>query len=193
MVNLLWLGMILSGVITAAFTGRIDQVSQAIFEGTTTSVQIIISLIGPMALWMGLMNIASESGLIERLGRLIQPMIRFIFPDIPKDHPAAASIMMNLTANLLGLGNSATPLGIKAMQDLHDLNKDSERATYPMCTLLALNTSSLTLVPATIISLRVASGSGSPSLILLSTLFATSFSTLTALICDRTFRLFSQE
>ena len=193
MVNLLWLGMILSGVITAAFTGRIDHVSQAIFGGTTTSVQIIISLIGPMALWMGLMNIASESGLIDRLGRLIQPMIRLIFPDLPKDHPAAASIMMNLTANLLGLGNSATPLGIKAMQDLHALNKDSERATYPMCTLLALNTSSLTLVPATIISLRVASGSSNPSLIMISTLFATSISTLTALICDRTFQLFAQE
>ncbi|MDI3547634.1 MAG: spore maturation protein [Halanaerobiales bacterium] len=192
MINLLWLGLIFTGIIVAAFTGQMDKVSEAIFQGTSDSVQILLKLIGPMALWLGLMNIAQKSGLTELIGKLIKPVFRLIFPDIPEDHPAAGAIIMNMSANMLGLGNSATPLGIKAMQELQDLNSESERASFAMCTLLALNTSSITLIPATIISLRAVTGSTNPAAILVSTLMATIFSTITALLLDKIFRLFSR-
>jgi spore maturation protein A len=192
MINLLWLILIASGIVVGALTGRMDQVSEAIFQGATDSIQILLKLIGPMALWLGLMNIARESGLTEQIGRIIKPLLRFLFPDLPDGHPATGAIIMNLSANMLGLGNSATPLGIKAMQELQSLNSNNQRASFAMCTLLALNTSSITLIPATIISLRVATGSSKPTVILISTIAATSFSTLTAVILDRVFRIFSR-
>lgn len=193
MVNLLWLALIIVGITTAMINGKMDEVSQSIFAGAVDTVEILIKLIGPMALWLGLMNIARESGLTDLLAKIIKPLLNFIFPEIPDNHPASGSILLNLTANMLGLGNSATPLGIKAMQDLQDLNNKKNSASISMCTLLALNTSSVTLVPATIISLRAAAGSSKPALILITTFFATSASTVTALILDKIFRYFTGE
>lgn len=191
MINIVWLILIISGFIVAILTGNVDQLSEAIFQATTDSVQISIKLLGPMALWLGIMNIAKKAGLTELLARIITPFFRFFFPDIPDNNPAKGAILFNLSANILGLGNSATPMGIKAMQELQKINPDQNKASPAMCTLLAINTSSLTLVPATIISLRAATGSSSPAIITISTIFATSVSTITALLLDRTFRLFT--
>ncbi len=190
MINILWFLLIIIGFIVAAFNGRMDQMSPAIFQAVTDSVDLMIKLLGPMALWLGLMNIAKESKLTDLIARLLRPFIRFIFPDIPKDHPAAAAIILNLTANLLGLGNSATPLGIEAMHELQKINNNSTKASKAMCTLLALNTSSITIIPAMIISLRVANSSNYPAIIITSTIFATAVSTITALILDKFFRVF---
>jgi spore maturation protein A len=192
MINLLWLFLITTGILVAAFNGQMDKVSQGIFQGAAQSVELIINLLGPMAIWLGLMKVARESGLIKRISRFIRPIFRFIFPEIPDGHPASGAIILNLTANILGLGNSATPLGIQAMKELQKLNKNPVKASFAMCTLLALNTSSITVIPATIISLRAASGSDYPAIILVSTLFATTVSTITALLLDKFFRLFSQ-
>ncbi len=190
MINILWFLLIIIGFIVAAINGNMDQISPAIFQAVTDSVDLMIKLLGPMALWLGLMNIAKESNLTELIAKLLRPLIKLIFPDIPRNHPAVAAIILNLTANILGLGNSATPLGIKAMNELQKLNNDSDKASNAMCTLLALNTSSITIIPAMIISLRAANGSNYPAIIITSTIFATTISTITALILDKFFRIF---
>lgn len=190
MINILWFLLIIIGFIVAALNGRMDQISPAIFQAVTDSVDLMIKLLGPIALWLGLMNIAKESKLTELISKLLRPIIKFIFPEIPRDHPAAAAIILNLTANILGLGNSATPLGIKAMHELQKINNNSTKASKAMCTLLALNTSSITIIPAMIISLRAANGSNYPAIIITSTIFATTVSTITALILDKFFRAF---
>ena len=191
MINIIWLVLIVIGILTAMLTGNMDKVSEAIFNGIEDTVNISIKLIGPLALWSGIMKIARDAKLTELLSKLMKPIFSKLFPEIPDNHPASGSILLNLSANILGLGNSATPLGIMAMKDLQDLNNNSISASPAMCTLLALNTSSLTLIPATIISLRAAHNSQVPSIIILTTIFATTVSTVTALIFDRTFRIFS--
>ncbi len=193
MINIVWLILIISGFIAAVWTGKINEISEAIFTGATDSVQISIKLMGPMALWLGIMNVAKKAGLTKLLGKIIKPFFRLIFPDIPEDSPATGAILFNFSANILGMGNSATPMGIKAMQELQKLNPDKSKASPAMCTLLALNTSSLTLIPATIISLRAATGSSYPTIITISTIFATTVSTITALLLDKTFRLFTRK
>lgn len=191
MINTLWFIMIAVGCIVAVINGRVDYISGAIFQAVHTSVDLIIKLLGPMALWLGIMNIARESKLTEYISNFLKPFIKFLFPDIPDTHPAVGAIVLNMTANILGLGNSSTPLGIKAMLELQELNKNSEKASFAMCTLLALNTSSITIVPAMIISLRAASGSNDPSIIITTTIFATGISTITAILLDKIFRIFS--
>lgn len=191
MINIIWFICIVFGFIVAACSGNMDQISPAIFEAINDSIKLSISLIGPMAFWMGIMNIAEKSKMTELIGRLVRPVLKYIFPDIPEDDPASGAIVMNITANMLGLGNSATPLGIKAMKELQRLNNYSSKASYAMCTLLAINTSGLTLIPASIISLRAASGSEYPAIILFTTIFATLFSTITALLFDKFFRVLS--
>ena len=192
MINILWFIFIISGLIIAAGNGSMEQISQAIFKAISDSVYLSISLLGPMAFWMGIMSIAEKSKLTELIGRLLRPILKYIFPDIPTEDPASGAIVMNLTANILGLGNSATPLGIKAMKELQRLNNYSNRASFAMCTLLAINTAGLTLIPSTLISLRAASGSKEPSIILITTIFATLVSTITALLFDKFFRIVSE-
>lgn len=191
MINILWFLLILSGFIIAAINGNIDQITPAIFQAVKDSVDLVINLLGPMALWLGIMNIAKKSNFTELIAKFLKPIIKYIFPDIPEDHPAAGAIILNLTANILGLGNSATPLGIKSMEELQKLNNFSNKASPAMCTLLALNTSSITIIPAMIISLRAANSSHYPTIIISSTLFATTVSTVTVLILDKFFRTFN--
>ncbi len=190
MINTIWLILILSGTITAILTGNMETLSDAIFNGLEDTVEISLKLIGPLVLWSGLMKIARDADLTKLISRLFKPIFSFLFPEIPGNHPAAGSIILNLSANLLGLGNSATPLGILAMKDLQKLNSNKKTASPAMCTLLALNTSSLTIIPTTIISLRAAHNSQNPSIILITTIFATTISTFTALLFDRVFRVF---
>ncbi len=126
---------------------KLKAITKAAFDTATTAVELAIGLIGVMAFWLGLMKIAEKSGMIESLVKVVQPVLHFLFPDIPKNHPALGSISLNLTANMLGLGNAATPLGIKAMEELQALNKDKETATDSMIMFLTMNTASVQLVP----------------------------------------------
>ncbi|MFX3633529.1 MAG: nucleoside recognition domain-containing protein [Candidatus Pristimantibacillus sp.] len=188
MVNWIWLFFIVVSVISAAINGRIDAVTQAAFEGAKSGVTISFGLISIMVFWLGMMRIAEDAGLLRKLAHLLGPVVRFLFPDVPKNHPALGYIMSNLSANLFGLGNAATPMGIKAMQELQKLNPDQSTATPAMCTLLALNTSSITLIPTTLIAIRMNFGSANPAEIVGTTLAATFVATTAAILADRWYR-----
>ncbi|NLH59929.1 MAG: spore maturation protein [Ignavibacteriales bacterium] len=144
-----------------------------------------------MAMWLGIMKIAEESGVINSFARLLRPVTRFLFPDVPHDHPAIGSIVMNLAATILGLGNAATPLGIKAMEDLNSLNPDKGVATNAMCTFLVLNTASFALMPTTAIALRAAAGSPKPAIIIGTTMFGSFIATMVGIIAVKVFEKFS--
>ncbi len=182
MINWIWLGLIVLAVVVAGFNGRMGALSTAAFDAAKTAVQLSIGLIGIMALWLGLMKLAEEAGLVQMLARLVRPLLRRVFPDVPKDHPALGSMTANLAANMLGLGNAATPLGLKAMQDLQELNPDKETATNAMVTFIVINATSVTIIPATIIGLRSAAGAVNPSSIIVPSIIATTVSTITGLI-----------
>ncbi len=188
MINHIWFGLILIGVITGMFTGNMGQISEAVLNSAEDGAMILIKLIGPMSLWLGIMKLAEESNFTDLISRVIRPITTRLFPEIPPNHPALGAIMLNISANILGLGNSATPLGINAMQKLQTLNPDPKSATNSMCTFLVINTSSVTLIPATIISLRSAAGSSAPMEIIGTTLFATTCSTIAGIIADRILR-----
>ena len=182
MLNYIWFGMMFIAVIVGILTGNIDAVTQAAIDMAKTAVEITIGLIGIMALWLGTMKIAEESGLIRIIARAIRPITIRLFPDVPEDHPAIGSIILNMAANLLGLGNAATPLGLKAMEELQDLNPEKETATNAMCTFLAINTSSIQLIlPATVVALMGAAANQ----IFITTILATGLSTIAAIIAVR--------
>ena len=151
------------------------------------AVSIAFDLIGIMALWLGLLKIAEDSGLVKAIANLFKPLTVFLFPSIPKDHPAMGAIIMNLSANILGLGTAATPLGLKAMQEMQELN-NSDEASEAMCTFLALNTSCITLIPATIIGVRASAGSSEPTAIVGTTIFTTGVGMMVAIIVDKILR-----
>ena len=182
MLNYIWFGMMFIAVIVGILTGNIDAVTQAAIDMAKTAVEIAIGLIGIMALWLGTMKIAEESGLIRIIARAIRPITIRLFPDVPEDHPAIGSIILNMAANLLGLGSAATPLGLKAMEELQDLNPEKETATNAMCTFLAINTSSIQLIlPATVVALMGAAANQ----IFITTILATGLSTIAAIIAVR--------
>ena len=182
MLNYIWFGMMFIAVIVGILTGNIDAVTQAAIDIAKTAVEIAIGLIGIMALWLGTMKIAEESGLIRIIARAIRPITIRLFPDVPEDHPAIGSIILNMAANLLGLGNAATPLGLKAMEELQELNPEKDTATNAMCTFLAINTSSVQLIlPATVVALMGAAANQ----IFITTILATGLSTITAIITVR--------
>jgi len=183
LLNYIWFGMMAVGVIAGAITGRIDEVTEAAISMAKTAVEISIGLIGIMALWLGVMKIAEESGLIRAIARLLRPITIRLFPDVPPDHPAIGSIVLNMAANILGLGNAATPLGLKAMEELQELNPRKDTATNAMCTFLAINTSSVQLIlPATVVALM---GTVSNQ-IFITTIIATSVSTIVAILAVKT-------
>jgi spore maturation protein A len=182
--NFIWLLLIVVGVGVAAVHGQAGVVTDAAFEGAKLAIETIINLAGLMALWMGLMKIAERSGLMEGLASLLRPLIRWLFPTVPRDHPAIAAIVMNMAANMLGLGSAATPLGLKAMQELQQLNPDRETASEAMCTFLTLNTSSIQLIPGTIIALRAAAASVNPTEIVGATLVASVVAGVCGLLMD---------
>jgi spore maturation protein A len=188
MVNWIWLFFIVVSVVVGAVNGRIDAVTQAAFDGAKSGVTISFGLISIMVFWLGMMRIAEDAGMLKKLARMLSPVVKRLFPDVPPNHPAMGYIMSNLSANLFGLGNAATPMGIKAMQELQKLNPDQTTATPAMCTLLALNTSSITLVPTTLIAIRMNYGSANPAEIVGTTLAATFIATGAAIVADRWYR-----
>ena len=179
MLNYIWFGLIFISVVVGTITGRIDQVTDAAITMSKTSVEIAIGLIGIMALWLGIMKIAEDSGLIQIIAKSLRPITIRLFPDVPSDHPAIGSIVLNMAANMLGLGNAATPLGLKAMKELQELNKHKDTATDAMCTFLAINTSSVQIIlPATVVGLMGAAANQ----IFITTIIATGMATIAAII-----------
>ncbi|ASS75071.1 spore maturation protein [Tumebacillus algifaecis] len=188
MINAIWVFMIFAGVVVAALNGRMELVTNAVLNGAKQGVVVCLGLLSIMVFWLGLMKIAEAAGLVQSFAKVLYPLARFLYPSVPKDHPAMGSIVANMSANMLGLGNAATPLGLKAMRELQDLNPDKEKASDAMCTLLAINTSGLTIIPATVIGLRLQYGSTNPTEIVVSTLMATLLATTTAVLLDRYYR-----
>jgi spore maturation protein SpmA len=173
MLNYIWLGMLLAGVVVAGLTGNVRAAVDAAINAAQTAVTLAIGLVGVMALWLGIMRLAEVSGLVAVLARALRPVMQRLFPDVPPEHPAMASMMLNIAANMLGLTNAATPFGLRAMRDLETLNPRPGTATNAMCTFLAINTGSVQLIPASAIALLAASGSANPTAIVGSTLLAT--------------------
>lgn len=185
MLNYVWLALMGISIVVGAVNGKLPEVTKAAFNMAEVSVKLAIGLIGIMALWLGIMKIAEESGLTAILARLIRPLSRRLFPDVPEDHPAMAAILLNLSANWLGLNNAATPFGLKAMEELQKLNQKKEVASNAMVTFLALNTAAITLIPATIIGVRITLDSRNPQEIIGTTIFAGLCATITAVIATK--------
>jgi len=171
--NYIWLALVLLAVAIGGWNDRFKDVTEGALDGAKTAVTIALALIGIMALWLGVMRLAERAGLIQRIAHGLRPLMRRLFPDVPPEHPAMGSMLMNMAANMLGLGNAATPLGLRAMRDLERLNPRPGVATNAMCTFLAINTSSVQLVPTTAIAILAASGSTRPTAIVGTALFAT--------------------
>lgn len=172
-IGAIWLILLVAGVLVAGLTGRAEVVTAAALDACKGAVEVLLTLAPLMALWLGLMRIAEESGLMQGLARLMRPVFARLFPSLPPDHPAIGPMLMNISANILGLGSAATPLGLKAMQELQANNPEAETASEAMCTFLALNTACITLVPGTVIALRAAAGSQHPTEVVGPTLIAT--------------------
>lgn len=186
MINFIWAALIIIGFIVGAITGNLDNVTTSAIESAKGAVELAMGLIGVMALWLGIMKIAEDSGLIKGISKLLKPIMILLFPDVPADHPAMGAMIMNISANILGLGNAATPFGLKAMEELQKLNRQKDTATDAMVTFLAINTSSVTLIPASTIAILAAAGATNPTQIVGPTIIATTISTTTAIIAAKT-------
>ncbi|MBT2686947.1 spore maturation protein [Bacillus sp. ISL-47] len=187
MVNIIWVMLTAIGILFAMINGTMNEVNEAIFNGAKEAVTLCIGLISILVFWLGMMRIADDAGLLKKLAALFRPIVIRLFPEIPNDHPAMGYILSNMMANMFGLGNAATPLGIKAMEELKELNGGKNEASRSMVTFLAINTSSLTLIPTTVIAIRMNYDSASPTDIVGPTLVATFCSTLAAIMIDRYF------
>lgn len=188
MLNWVWLGLVVAAVVVGAAQGRLDAVTRAAFEGARGAVEIALGLVGVMALWLGVMRIAEAAGAVRLLARAVRPLARPLFPDLPPDHPALGAMLLNLAASWLGLANAATPLGLKAMEELQRANPHPDTASDAQVTFLALNTACITVVPATMIGVRVSLGSAQPTEIVLPTVLASLCATLVAVTAARLLR-----
>ncbi|WP_100010756.1 nucleoside recognition domain-containing protein [Lentibacillus sediminis] len=184
MVNIIWASMAMIGILYAMVNGTMDEVNEAIFASSGEAVTLSIGLISVLVFWLGIMRVAEQAGILKVLTKILRPAVSRLFPELPKDHPALGYILSNLTANLFGLGNAATPMGIKAMEQMKQLS-GSDTASRSMITFLALNTSSLTIIPTTVIAIRMQYDSASPTEIVGTTIIATTISTAGALVVDR--------
>lgn len=202
MINIIWLAMIVIGVVVAAIrclgititpfgillipsAEPLSMLTNSVFEYSKFAVELALGLVGLMALWLGIMKIAEKSGLITVFARGLKPVMVRLFPEIPPEDPAMGSIIMALSATMLGLGNASTPLGLKAFADMQKLNKHKDVATNAQVTYMAMSTSSVTIIPATIIGIRTAAGSSNPSEIIAPVIIATVVSTTVAIIMSK--------
>ena len=191
--NYVWFLIIFISIISAVFTGKVDAMVNAIWDGAQKAIEVALYLAGIMAFWLGIMKIAEKSGLVDCIAKLLTPFARKLFPDVPKDNPAIADIAMNISANAFGLANAATPIGIKAMEELQKLNKDKTSASNSMCTLLAMNTTGFQIIPATVIAILAACGSKNPTEIVLPTLIVTTITFLFAIVIVKVLEKFFME
>lgn len=194
MLNYLWAGMIITGIIFAAFTGRMPDITNAALDSSKEAITLCITMMGVMSFWTGLMEIAAKAGIITAASRKIRPAIRFLFPQLPSSHPAQEHITTNIIANVLGLGWAATPAGLKAMEELGKLEEDRRKGRLPgpvrkrgiasneMCTFLIINISSLQLIPVNVIAYRSQYGSVNPAAVVGPGIVATAVSTIVAVV-----------
>jgi len=185
MINKLWMFFILLGIFYSFITGNISVINKEIIHSCSTSLQMIFEIFAVMALWLGLMNVAKESGLLSILSKKLSKILHVLFPEIPKGHESLSFIASNIIANIFGLGSAATPFGLKAMKSLQEINPNKKVASRSMITFLVINTSGLTLVPTTVISLRMLHKSANPTEIVFATILATICSTLAGIFMDR--------
>lgn len=191
--NVIWTALLALSVCYALAVGSpasgssAARITQGVLDGAENAVAFAIGLVGALSFWSGMLKVAEACGITTLVARALSPLVRRLFPSIPPGHPASASVLMAITANLIGIGNAATPLGLRAMQDLADLNRGSDEASDAMCTFLALSTSGVTVIPSTVIAVRAAAGSGDPAAIVVTTLVATVVSTFAAIVADRAF------
>ena len=184
MVNKMWSGFIIIGIVFAFITGKFDMINKVILESTKATLDLTIQIFPILALWLGIMNIASVSGMLKRISKLIAPFLGKLFPGIPKGHEALGLITSNIVINMFGLGNAATPVGLKAMKSLQELNDKKDTASDSMVTFLIINTSGVTLIPTTVISMRMMYGSQNPTEIVMACILATLISSVSGIIID---------
>lgn len=182
---LVWFLLLALAFASAAVEGRMDGLTQGALQGAENAITIAIGLAGILALWMGLLRIADEAGLTRKLASLLRPALSRLFPEVPRDHAALDSMALNVSANMLGLGNAATPLGLRAMEQLQTLNGNPRVATDAMILFLVINTSSVQLIPATVIALRAANGAPAPTDVVGPTLLATTVSTVVGILAAK--------
>src|SRR5512133_302870 len=186
MLNYIWLGLVVLAVIIGGCTDHLKDVADKAFEMAEFAVmRTALPLVGIMALWLGIMRLAERAGLVALLARALRPLMRRLFPDVPPEHPAMGSMLLNMAASILGLGNAATPLGLRAMRDLESLNPRPGTATNAMCTYLAINTSSIQLIPATAIAILAANKSSNPTAIVGTSIMATTCAAVSAVIAAK--------
>ncbi len=188
MVNYIWAFLIIVGTVVGIATGRADAVSQAALDGAKDAALLCVSLIGAYILWLGVLNVAKEAGLVDAIARRMRGVIRWLFPNVPPGSAASGFITLNIVANMLGMGNAATPFGLKAMKELQAINQDKTRASDAMCMFLVVNASSVQLLPLTVIALRSAAGSASPGDIAITTLLATMVTTTVGITAAKVLR-----
>lgn len=188
--NYIFYFLIVISIIAGAINGRLQEVVNSILSGAELSVKVAFSLIGIMAFWLGMMKIAEKSGLIAIIARIIKPVTKKLFKEIPEDSPAVGDIAMNFSANALGLANAATPIGIKAMKELQKINVDKKSASNAMCMLLAMNTAGFQLIPATVIAVLIGIGYKNPTEIIAPTLLVTSITFFSAIALAKIFEKF---
>jgi spore maturation protein A len=186
--NVLWLIMICVSIVFAIFTGHLEAFTKSLFDGAKAAVEVSLFLLGIVSVWMGITRILEDSGLIYRIAHLFKPVICRLFKNIPGDHPSITAITLNVLANLFGLGNAATPLGIKAMQELDTLNENKGLITPEMMTFIVINTASIQLIPFSVIGILAGYGNSNPAAVVLPILISTAISTITALLVLAVFR-----
>ena len=190
MLNYIWFALMAIALIVASINGTAAGVTKGAVDSAKTAVEIALGLVGVMTLWLGIMRIAEKAGLISALGRALRPFSRLLFPEIPPDHPAIGAMILNIAANMLGLSNAATPMGIKAMEELQQLNPQKETASNAMVTFMTLNTGGIQLIPATIIAVLAAAGAKDPTAIISTTVIATLCGTIAAVTTSKLLRRF---
>ena len=183
MINYIWFIMIFFGILVGIFTGNGEGISTAIINSTQSTVTFMIGLVGLMCFWCGVMKVAEKSGLTDKLAKLLKPVLKLIFKEAAKDEKALGAIVMNITANMMGLGNAATPFGIKAMEEMDRLNTEKGRASNDMVLFLVLNAACIQLLPSTVISIRSAAGSTNPGIIILPAIISTTVAAIVGIIC----------
>lgn len=188
MVNYIWAFLIVIGTIVGLFTGGVQAVSDAAINGAKDAALLCVSLIGAYALWLGVLNIAKDAGIVDAIAKRMKRVIRWLFPGVPEGNAAIGYITLNIVANMLGMGNAATPFGLKAIKELQDLNPDKKKASDSICMLLIVNASSVQLLPLTVIALRSVTGSAAPAEIVLPTLLATAVATSVGIISGKIFK-----
>lgn len=182
MINYIWFFMILIGVLFGMITGRGEILSKGVVTAAGSTVELVIGIMGLMCMWCGVMKIAEKSGLMDKIAKLLRPILKLLFKDAAKDPKALGSIVMNLTANMMGLSNAATPFGIKAMEEMDRLNPEKGRASDDMALFLVMNAACIQFIPTTVISIRAAEGSASPGMIIIPAIISTACAALVGII-----------